>query len=279
MAARKPSRSGGIAVALIGWVVVIVVAGGPRSPGTWLGVKNLELVLFAVVAVLLVAGLAILTTLRHLSGWQIPERSSRRGSLVLVLLCLAVLVWRPEILDEITTIEESLRPPRDAAPGLSTEGAPAEKVPVAQVTDIVLLLALLAVTATAALVFRRRQTEPATDGVGSDAAGSIVQVAAALGAASRQLELAENPRTAVFRAYASLEGVAATADVQRRPSETPSEHMSRWLSVAQIDPGPVLDLGRLYERARFSAFTVTEKDRRRAVQSLVTAVEDAKASL
>lgn len=276
--AGSPSPRVGIIAALTGWVAVIVVARGRRTPQTWLGVDNVELVLLGAVAVVMVAGLVILSNLRHLSGWQVPERQSRRAPLIFMLVVLVLLVWRPEILDGFSSIEESLRSAGNPAAGSSTNEQQIERTPVAQTTDIVLLLVLLSAITAAAMWFRKRRDPPTTDVAQPRPQTATTDVLAALTTARRQLQLSDDPRTAVLTAYAALEEAAAGVGAARQPAETPTEHVTRWLTSVPFDHRPVLELGHLYERARFSYLPITDVDKQSALEALATALDQTRAS-
>jgi hypothetical protein len=69
-------------------------------------------------------------------------------------------------------------------------------------------------------------------------------------------------------AYASLERALTERGHGRDPAETPTEHLAR---VLADDPGlapPAIQLGALYELARFSDREITIDDQHRAAESL-----------
>ncbi|MDH3293662.1 MAG: DUF4129 domain-containing protein, partial [Acidimicrobiia bacterium] len=86
--------------------------------------------------------------------------------------------------------------------------------------------------------------------------------------AGDELSRAGQPRRRVMAAYAEIERALADQQLPRRPSETPSEHVRRVLSALPIDPGPLVDLGHLYELARFSDHPITAEHQGQALIDL-----------
>lgn len=90
--------------------------------------------------------------------------------------------------------------------------------------------------------------------------------ASAVDDALAALERADTPRAAVIAAYAHLLAALAEHGLDRRPPETPRQHLARCLDAA---PAAELDrLVALFEMARFGEHGLTELDRREAVRCL-----------
>ena len=98
----------------------------------------------------------------------------------------------------------------------------------------------------------RRRTTDALDIAEQAATALEVDLVQALEHAARELDATTDPRTAVLRSYAVLETVLASHGLTRAKSETPTEHLHRALQNLRIDAAPVVQLGGLYEVARFS---------------------------
>lgn len=92
---------------------------------------------------------------------------------------------------------------------------------------------------------------------------------------SRHLEALDTGtvRDAIVACWILLEKSAATAGVQRRGAETPTEFVVRFLHRLDVDPRPVARLAALYREARFSSHPMGEATRTEARQAL-SAVHD-----
>ncbi len=75
-------------------------------------------------------------------------------------------------------------------------------------------------------------------------------------------------RNGIVACWVLLEQAAAEAGVVRRPAETATEFVVRFLHTLDLDPRPVARLAGLYHEARFSTHTLTEDDRDRATTAL-----------
>jgi hypothetical protein len=65
-----------------------------------------------------------------------------------------------------------------------------------------------------------------------------------------------------------LEQTAADAGVERRPAETATEFVVRFLHTLDVDPRPVATLARLFHEARFSSHDLPADARERARAAL-----------
>ena len=65
-----------------------------------------------------------------------------------------------------------------------------------------------------------------------------------------------------------FEGAAAEARVARRPAETATEFVVRFLHSLDVDPRPVGELAHLFHEARFSSHPMAAGARARATRAL-----------
>lgn len=75
-------------------------------------------------------------------------------------------------------------------------------------------------------------------------------------------------RNAIVACWVRLEETAGEAGVTRRPAETATEFVVRFLHTLDVDPRPVAALARLYQEARFSSHQLPADARDRAQEAL-----------
>ena len=75
-------------------------------------------------------------------------------------------------------------------------------------------------------------------------------------------------RNAIVACWVLLEETAADVGVERRPAETATELVVRFLHALDVDPRPVASLARLYHEARFSTDDLPADARGRARDAL-----------
>jgi len=75
-------------------------------------------------------------------------------------------------------------------------------------------------------------------------------------------------RNGIVRCWVLLEETAAQVGVTRRPAETSTEFVVRFLHTLDVDPRPVATLATLYQEARFSTHELPDDARARAEQAL-----------
>lgn len=75
-------------------------------------------------------------------------------------------------------------------------------------------------------------------------------------------------RNGIVECWVLFEEAAAEADVGRRPAETSTEFVVRFLHLLDVDPRPVGELERLFHEARFSTHPLAPDARARAQQAL-----------
>jgi hypothetical protein len=77
-------------------------------------------------------------------------------------------------------------------------------------------------------------------------------------------------RDGIVGCWVLMEEAAAESGVARRPSETATELVVRFLHALDVDPRPVAELARLYHEARFSSHTMGAGARARAQEALAS---------
>ena len=130
------------------------------------------------------------------------------------------------------------------------------------------LLLPIAVTFTiltpAAAVIRRRRLKrgEATDAGEASALGRAVRASIAA------LEAERDPRTAILRAYATMEQAFRDVEIVRARDETASEFLARTIRRLPASAGAAAALTERFEEVRFSTHQITEADREQALASL-----------
>jgi len=133
-------------------------------------------------------------------------------------------------------------------------------------------LLLVFVIVGAVLLRSRRRSIRATTGVADQASELLDEdLAAAIDEATDHLQFTADPRVAVLASYASLERAFAERGWRRQPAETPTEYLARVLAAVPLLAAPAVQLGLLYELARFSDHPITDDDRHRAAGALALA--------
>jgi hypothetical protein len=90
----------------------------------------------------------------------------------------------------------------------------------------------------------------------------------------REALAAGDVRNGIVACWVLMEQAAAEAGVVRRPAETATEFVVRFLRTLDLDPRPVAELARLYHEARFSTHTLSEGARDRARAALESIHEE-----
>ncbi len=85
---------------------------------------------------------------------------------------------------------------------------------------------------------------------------------------------ASDVRDGIVACWVLLEEAAAAAGVVRRPAETPTEFVVRFLHTLDVDPRPVAQLAGLYREARFSTHPMGADARRQAEDALAAVHEE-----
>ena len=136
---------------------------------------------------------------------------------------------------------------------------------------IVLALALFVLAAAFLLLRRGGSTiEPAEDRPRQLARQAV---AASLEAVRNE----PDPRRAVIRAYATMEGTLGEHGLGRLRSETALEYLARTIASLQVSDRPVRGLTDLFERAKFTPRLIDQQMKSDAVSALETLADDLKA--
>ncbi|GEM_PF-2749456 len=99
--------------------------------------------------------------------------------------------------------------------------------------------------------------------------GSAVEdMASALAAGRRALEIGDDPRIAVIACYRQCEAELASRRRSRHAAETAGEFLRGAMSALHLPAQPIRALLRVFERARFSDLPVTHLDRSVALGAL-----------
>jgi uncharacterized protein DUF4129 len=112
----------------------------------------------------------------------------------------------------------------------------------------------------------RRNAAPAVDQIREPTAAE--DVAASITDAIDDLEAEADPRAAVIAAYARMERAFDRHGLDRRPSETPLEYLSRILVGLGSRAEPVARLTVLFEQAKFSDHVIDGSMKRDAIDAL-----------
>jgi hypothetical protein len=132
---------------------------------------------------------------------------------------------------------------------------------------VLLGLALLGLSVLLTIVMRhRRRPKAKAEHAGSEREELLAAVEASL----ENIDEDSDPRSAVIRAYASMERALALHGLARRPSEAPLEYLARWTSAVSLSRPPAQALTRLYEWARFSKHPVDANMKQEATAALLT---------
>jgi hypothetical protein len=149
--------------------------------------------------------------------------------------------------------------PVDAATGTDTSRS-FDSLAIA--VGIVIAIAVIGVIVL--LVARHR------DGVSpvSGEPGAGTSPAPMLGAGLDALKLEPDPRRAVIRAYAAMEGVMSRTGLAREAPEAPTEYLERVNANRPSVAADVATLSRLFQLAKFSLHEIDEAMRRRAIEAM-----------
>lgn len=260
-----------LAVAALGvWVVVVVVGAGRTADDALLGVENLDDLWLIVVGLGAVLGLVLLVLLNPFGNeWTRPEKQRRGGMWALLLLALALLVWRPDLVEQLGEEAPAQAAGRIAPLDIAAEGEVPEVETVAQATDLLALAAVAGLAAGGWFLLRARRRPAAAE---PHPAGELeAELLAAIDAVTEELVVDGDPRAAVLRSYAILESVLAEHGAARLAHETPTEHLRRALGDRRIEAAPFLHLGGLYEIARFSEREIGRSEQQQAADALSAA--------
>lgn len=260
-----------LAGAALGWILIVVAGAGSSTDDSLLGVDNLHIVWIILLLVAVVLSIVLLIYLNPFANeWVEPDKPRRGiGFWIVASVFFAALVWGVGRIGEPALDDEAA----DELAGLfsaDVDTTPDEAAPetVAQATDILLLV--VGVAALGGVWFILRQRSKHNDDLDDENSDLALEkdLLAALEQASRELGAITDPRTAVLRSYAVLETVLASHGLSRPRAETATEHLRRALRNLRLDSAPLIQLGQLYEVARFSEHPITVAQQADAARAL-----------
>lgn len=93
-----------------------------------------------------------------------------------------------------------------------------------------------------------------------------------------ELQAEPDPRRAVIRAYAGMEGSLSGRGVRRRATEAPFEYLNRVLVNGGAPPAAATHLTELFEQARFSQHVIGDGLKAEALDALIDIRESIRAA-
>jgi len=217
------------------------------------------------------AGLAMLVYFRpkERAGFRPrPKQSPWTWILVAILVVLFAIAFGPRELPEVDAgaepepvlIAEQGAIATGEGEGGGTEGS-----------DVAALLLVFVIVGVVLLRSRRRLIGTTTWAADQSTELLEEDLASVIDEATHHLQFATEPRMAVLAAYASLERALAERGRHRHAAETPTEHLAQVLAAFPLLASSAVQLGLLYEVARFSDHPITNDDRDRAAEALARA--------
>jgi hypothetical protein len=130
---------------------------------------------------------------------------------------------------------------------------------------VLVLFAVVALTAGVLTAYRRRRSAPVsfTDPVPEDE-----PLAEALAVGAQVLSEEPDPRAAIIGCYAAMERSLAEAGTPVQAADTPAEVLARATAGGRVRSGPAATLTGLFRTARYSSHPVTEAGRATALAAL-----------
>lgn len=265
VAAWLRGRPGAILLLLGGWIAVTAAGAGRAADSSgWVGLPSAEWLVYVIFGWMVLGGILILVVAVLGGKRELPPRPERKPiwPMIILFLAVAILIRWGEWFDSgsetevVETAERVEAEPVDAVPS-----------PAIDRLDMFALAVLVAAAVGVLLLTRRRIRKVVAAPIDDD---ELLEDAlpSAVDRAAEHLRLGRDARAAVMLAYDELETVLATRGEARRPTDTPSEHLGRVLANIPIDTGPLMQLARLYELARFSDQPLDDDDRQVAVDAL-----------
>lgn len=262
------SRRRTVALALVGWMALMVVAAGRSSDeGEWVAIPDLSWLLAAALGLSALFGLVTLIVVRPSMKQAVGER--RRISIRALLFAVAVVAVLALLLDGQEILEDTQDDVATPDLDLNTlDGTDGPAVGTTVTRDDMAAFVLLAGLAAIVLVWSRSRPAPEPPAATTPEASLEPEIVAAVNDATEFLFHGADPREAVIVAYAILEQALESQGRARRASETPTEHVGRVLRSVPSLSEPTLKLGHLYELARFSETSISAADQQDAAEAL-----------
>jgi hypothetical protein len=280
---RRSFASGSRGLALIGLVALLLgivawaapgmTAGGAGPDGTSgtapsAATSVVNLIVGAMWGAMAVVVIHIILTIRRRQDEE-PEDLVGQPRRAWWLPWLAAAIILATVVGPIALIRggSNLRDVPDSADATASL-PPSEDVPPRPdptTPSIWTILAVAAGAATAAFVIIRRATPP------SDVERPPLpeEIVRAVDDSIHDIEREPDPRRAIIRAYARMEGALARSGIARRPSETPFEYLEAALRRLMVPAEPVRGLTELFEVARFSDRHLDASAKQRAIDYLL----------
>jgi hypothetical protein len=222
-----------------------------------------RLIIFALIYLILLLLIAVPTDIwRH---WQ-----SVTAFLLVLLLALIGLMWfasidrempgpEPEPFATPTGEEEPAADPPPISFELDPEPPPPQPAWVSWLAGLILAVTALGLTAAAVRFIWRRTT--------LDEA-ALAQLAAEAQTALASLRSGDLLRDVIIRCYVEMtRTLSDVREIHREEAMTPREFEQRLIDL-ELPAGPVSDLTRLFEAARYGLYNASAEDRATAVASL-----------
>ena len=273
---RGARRRYALAAAALGLLIVAAAAapdGLPfvdRSPSPHIVLPEPPQALVALFVLVAIGAVAFFLWTRLERARKIPQRRSRRGSLVplaAVFVALALWVAFPQIRDWVSSILGDVGAER-ARPRMSdlatSDDLTIERAETLGYAIAIIVALALATIGAASIWLLRAQPSPAppTSSSTTDA------VVAHLQASMVDLEHIADPRAAVVACYAHMQAAASSVGIEPRPSDAPFESLARLLASVSAPAPAARRLTELFEVARFSPHEVTDEMRADALRAL-----------
>jgi len=222
-----------------------------------------RLIIFALIYLVLLLLIAVPTDIwRH---WR-----SATAVLLLLLLALISLMWlasidrempgpEPEPFATPTGEDESEPEPPPISFELDLEPPPPQPAWVSWLSGLILAVTALGLTVAAVRCIWRRTTLDEE---------ALAELAAEAQAALDSLRSGDLLRDVIIRCYVEMaRTLSDMREIQREEAMTPREFEQRLIEL-ELPAGPVTDLTRLFEAARYGLYTASAEDQATAVTSL-----------
>jgi hypothetical protein len=290
----RVARAALVAVALLALVSFVALAsraGRPsgdaplqRDPANLVLVDYIVTIIVTVIAVVLLIGLVVLL------GWrpkQFDPPPSRWWRDLVMLTLFAGILWLFALQwEDWFQRARELRERADPATAGTTAPTDLQKKlrelePERSARfrwEAAAAIIVLAGAGGAALVLLNRRRRLA-DRISVPEAEVAQALASAMDASIDDLQRESDPRRAVIRAYAQMEGVLANHGYPRRAYEAPFEFLARILRELRVRAAAALALTELFERARFSHHAIDLAMKEEAIEALVAVRDDLRAAV